>query len=582
MRAGTRPTCGVDPTMNARNLVLTILFLLSLVLPATAWEAAAPPNSAASRDNHLIAGDEEHEQKTIAVLGSSVASGWVTSHDSRYDMRNGYAYRLARLLAPAGYRVVNISIPGDDTAAALERIERDLIPLEPDYVIIGLSMANEGLATGDPQQVLAKYKQGLTAIIERCEEDGIVSIVGACYPCDLYEPEHYQAIKQANRELYTWDVPSINFLGAVDDGLGHFPAGTTYDASHPDNRGHEEMFYAIVPSLFEALDDNLTVPERVRNNEFFSAGRQHASAALSYVPDHVLHAFTLAFDVRRHTSGALASVDCGSAKIVLAVDDAGRVEYRSSTSAKVISRTGLDEKAWCSVALVHRHLQGETLLFIDGQQVGAVKERLEPRQFVLGGAGMSTKRNRAARADFKDWLGYRSALNAGEIEVLAGGGMISASLEIYAPLADGELASDAPLCNLAQSRSRAIHCPTNTNSQRARLEARIAQAQNQRENELVVVRKQPVAIDPKLFEDYVGTYRVAPGFDIEVTTDSERLLADPRGEGKIELLPESPTAFFIRFPLAEIRLTFLRDADEAVDALVFSIDGQENRAPKVE
>jgi len=50
-------------------------------------------------------------------------------------------------------------------------------------------------------------------------------------------------------------------------------------------------------------------------------------------------------------------------------------------------------------------------------------------------------------------------------------------------------------------------------------EAQIPRAQRQRENELVMVEKQPVAIDPALFEDHVGSYRVAPGFDIEIRSD---------------------------------------------------------------
>ena len=41
--------------------------------------------------NNPLAAEESESEKTIAVLGSSVASGWVTSFETQYDMKNGYA-----------------------------------------------------------------------------------------------------------------------------------------------------------------------------------------------------------------------------------------------------------------------------------------------------------------------------------------------------------------------------------------------------------------------------------------------------------------------------------------------------------
>lgn len=84
-------------------------------------------------------------EKTIAVLGSSVAAGWVTSRDAKHDMANGYAQRLGRLLGPRGFKVVNVSVPGDTTEKVLARLDKDLFPIKPDFVLIALSLENEGI-----------------------------------------------------------------------------------------------------------------------------------------------------------------------------------------------------------------------------------------------------------------------------------------------------------------------------------------------------------------------------------------------------------------------------------------------------
>ena len=89
------------------------------------------------------------------MLGSSVAAGWVTAREARQDLRNGWVQRLARSVDPRGFQLVNVSVPGDDTRAVLERIDRDLLPLHPRHVIVGLSMSNEGLESEDPEEVFA-------------------------------------------------------------------------------------------------------------------------------------------------------------------------------------------------------------------------------------------------------------------------------------------------------------------------------------------------------------------------------------------------------------------------------------------
>ena len=48
--------------------------------------------------------------------------------------------------------MINVSVSGDTTGRLLDRLDRDLVPTDPDVVFIGLSLGNEGLIA-NPKEV---------------------------------------------------------------------------------------------------------------------------------------------------------------------------------------------------------------------------------------------------------------------------------------------------------------------------------------------------------------------------------------------------------------------------------------------
>src|SRR5437870_2396248 len=102
--------------------------------------------------------------RRIAVFGSSVANG--TGDDQG---KEGYTGRLRELLAPRGWEVLNQSRGGDNTKTMAPRFApegtpapgvRYLRPVNPGYVVIGLSLANEGIWE-------AKTKEEKDAVFEQ-------------------------------------------------------------------------------------------------------------------------------------------------------------------------------------------------------------------------------------------------------------------------------------------------------------------------------------------------------------------------------------------------------------------------------
>jgi hypothetical protein len=120
--------------------------------------------------------------------------------------------------------------------------------------------------------------------------------------------------------------------------------------------------------------------------------------------------------------------------------------YRS-TAGELIKSTVAADASWHQVVLSHYTARGETLLFVDGTLAVSVRERLETSRIVVGPTATTSSKP----VDVKDFLVYRSALNADEVAALKKGTLVQASLDVYAPLADASLARGAALENRAQS-----------------------------------------------------------------------------------------------------------------------------------
>lgn len=450
-----------------RSIIAPVLCLMVVAAALAAQQDVARENGRARR---------------IAMFGSSVPNG--TGDELG---REGYTGRLRELLAPRGWEVLNQSRGGDTTARLAERFDpggapspntRYLTPVNPGYAVIALSLGNEGIKTNlnaDAERIFEQYAAGLKAMIERCRARGIVPIVTLAYTRADFGPREHEAVRRMNLLINSWDVPSVNLLGAIDDGYGRWAVGFEYDNSHPNAAGHQEMFHAFVPSLFDALAAGKPIPTRSTAKGFARLRSASGSAPLAFEPQDTVRSFAVGLQVRARGDGTIAVVTgetldterqwkrltnrsgeidylsyaltpSGSRfEATIEIAD-GRWVYRSANGDAVVSGTSASDGAWHHVVLSHSVVQGETFLYLDGALVGSVEERLQPGRFGLGGAAPS-------EADYRDWMVYRSALNADEVKALAGGKMLQASLEIYAPLADARFVTEQTVENRAQSMS---------------------------------------------------------------------------------------------------------------------------------
>jgi len=395
-----------------------------------------------------LAGSAQAKTKKpkITVFGSSVASGSVAKNN------RGYWYMLKDILRHRGFEVSSCSRGGDRTTRILDRFP-NLLGHEADYVFIGLSLGNEGIREKDQagrDKIYEQFRTGMLGLIKLMRENNMKPAVGLCYAHSYYNPEEYEYVKRMNVLMNSWDVPSANFLGAIDDGAGRWPKGYVNDPWHPNTEGHTEMFYTIVPTLFKAMEQGIPIPKKSAGNGLLRLGNKDGVwSYLDFTSEDTIHSFAMGFFVHSNNDGTLAAIEGKDSIATVEMKD-GRFAYLCSNGSSTGTAIDGTDGRWHHIVVSHRYAHGETLFFVDGDFIGSVKERLAPRKFTLGAKNLK-------EANFKELLIYRSALNDLEVKTIGQGTLLQASLEVYAPLEEHIFNRNKPVKNLAQSLSQAVY-----------------------------------------------------------------------------------------------------------------------------
>lgn len=378
----------------------------------------------------------------IAYMGSSVAYG------TGAYLNRGYNYLYTKLLTDRytqskglNFTTVNISIGGNNTLNLLSRINNDLFPLCAKYVIFGLSLGNEGIHNStDQEAVFNQFRNNMQKLIAMAREKGMTPVMTNNYTRNDFNASDYSYIKRINMLIHEWDLPTINLLGAIDDGSGRWASGYWADDFHPNDAGHAEFSYSMVPSMFDALDAGKPLPVRAKNNSITFTNGVTVNQ-LQYTPDNTLHSFTHSFDFKTSQAGILSTIKSTGA---LKIDsETGAIVYTSpQTSAKITGTAAVNDNKWHRVTLTHYYARGLTAVYIDSTLIGQVYERLVCDNFKLNHV------QGPSEVSFRDWFFYRAGMNREEIAAICAGRMLKSGLELYAPLyAQGE----NQLANLAQS-----------------------------------------------------------------------------------------------------------------------------------
>lgn len=378
---------------------------------------------------------------SFTVMGSSVP--WGQGAEPR-DV-NGYAWLWTNYLhnnAVHTWTSNNISIGGNNTTHVINRWDSDLLPSCSKYVYYGLSLGNEGIHERG-QAAFDSWHDNMLLLIDRTRNHGKEPVIGNNYPRGDFNATDYNYVKQLNLLIHEWDVASVNLLGSIDNGAGQWATGYIADNAHPNTAGHAEMFYAIVPSLLDAVSKGK--PQPVRNTEnYITLERETTAQRITFSPENVAHSFTLSFGFKTNGIGTIASIVTESGDTLsLILNQDGKLNYKTQTSA-----TALNDAEWHTATLTHYYAWGKTQLYIDGARIprtSLINEKLVPVKLVINDFEQAPQ-----SVDYRDLFFYRAGMCAVEIAALQEGKMLKSSLEIYAPMLVDET-NTSSLVNTAQS-----------------------------------------------------------------------------------------------------------------------------------
>jgi D-alanyl-D-alanine-carboxypeptidase/D-alanyl-D-alanine-endopeptidase len=88
------------------------------------------------------------------------------------------------------------------------------------------------------------------------------------------------------------------------------------------------------------------------------------------------------------------------------------------------------------------------------------------------------------------------------------------------------------------------------------------------------------AVDPKLFDGYVGRYELAPNFILTVTREGNQLFTQATGQPKFEIFPESDRDYFLK--VVDAQITFETDSQGRTTGLILHQNGMNQPANRME
>lgn len=405
------------------------------------------------------------DENKISVFGSSIANG------KGSDSYCGYASLYGKLLAARhekgmsdnAFFMSSVSVDAGAISYHSGRYD-DLYRNFGRYAIMGFSTGEERVQGGAvPTDIVSKYHSSLLRLIDQARADGIVPVVINMTPHSKFIPTEYNAVLSENLALHEIDCPTVNAMGAVNDGTGKFVEGYSSSASVPNAEGHNEIMRAIVPSLFDALAAGKPQPVRNLANKIELAG----NAVLAFEPEEGLHSFTIAVRYNTKTPGTMLSFTEATAPTagIVAFEEDGTVVYTSPNGTKVSNKpsnnpiNGSDRILF----LYHNYAAGKTTIYLDNKAIGTADEKIEVKSFTIGDADSeeSSMRNISEvamwRAAFVDkervmHVGYKNRLLKSSLEIYTAPNAHEAETTIV----EGAT-SAAILPNMAQSMNQVMY-----------------------------------------------------------------------------------------------------------------------------
>lgn len=368
------------------------------------------------------------DNNRITVFGSSVANGQGANQVE--NVNQGYIHLFGQHLAARHtdglsdnpFYISNISIGGNSTVNLLNRYD-DMRREFGKYVVFGVSLGNEGIhGAANQENIYNQFKTNMLKLIEMVRADGKLPVVCNNYTRGDFTEADYKYILDMDKEIGLWDVPSINLLGAIDSKTGLWANGYQNgdDVYHPNQQGHQEFAYAIVPSMFDAMQSG----KELTTKRVSAEGLNLKGIELTAIPEGTMHSFSFVIIANsKESAGELVKIKLADDKTLTLAWKEGKISATVDNQSVAVDGTPVKNTL---VALNYTYASGvlDLIAYEDATLLGSnsIKGiKIEPVEFKLGNTDLT----------ITEAMLYRSALSSVDVKSLADGELQKGSLEIY-------------------------------------------------------------------------------------------------------------------------------------------------------
>ena len=119
-------------------------------------------------------------KKKLIIFGSSVAYGEGAKNNQ------GWADIISNKYLKSEWEVINKSVCGNRVKHLLNRVNKDVLNLYPDAVIIAISLGNEGLTRPFKKCRYNRFIKGIKKLLDLFYNNKIIPIITIIYPNNYY------------------------------------------------------------------------------------------------------------------------------------------------------------------------------------------------------------------------------------------------------------------------------------------------------------------------------------------------------------------------------------------------------------
>ena len=182
-----------------------------------------------------------HLNKNYCKRGQIVLAG-----DSITDFYNNYEL-FYEYTEKSGKAVYNRGISGDTSNRLIERLESNVLCLEPEKVVY-LIGTNDHAKGADDEYIISNIRKIIEMTRNACPSCRIA--VQSIYPVIDHKERKNKNLKPINEKLKKLcseeDVVYIDLFDALCDSNGSFDKAYTYDGLHPNVHGYEVVTKALL------------------------------------------------------------------------------------------------------------------------------------------------------------------------------------------------------------------------------------------------------------------------------------------------------------------------------------------------